>query len=173
MSLTYNCLFTGPAPDLHQLLDQLVDEHLEEALDPITEDDYFYFYESDKTFYLYYNEDNEHDRPDNRKSLLSIYPSNKSKIYNLSFGNFKVNSSWFIGFNKFNIARANEALARLLRNVLNEYEGDFVSLFNGEQIILYREAGRVYLNQGSDIAQEPMVSLLGLKEYELRAYKIV
>jgi hypothetical protein len=71
------------------------------------------------------------------------------------------------------MATANEALARLLRSTLKQYAGDLVSLFNGEQVILYRTGEHVYLNEYSDIAQEPMISLLDLKEYELRDYKIV
>ena len=173
MSLTYKFLFAGPSPDLHPLLDQLVDEHLEETPDPITEDNYFYFYESDGNFHLYYNEDNELDA-EHRKPMLLIYPHTRPRTYTLAFGEFNVVSDWYIDTNNTrNMAKADEALARLLRGVLTHYEGDFVCLFNGERVILYRTGGRVYLNESSDIAQEPMVSLLGLKGYELRAYEIV
>jgi hypothetical protein len=95
-------------------------------------------------------------------------------IYELAFGEFKAESNWYIDTNNSkSMATADQALARLLRSALQQYVGDLVSLFNGEQIILYRMGERVYLNEYSDIAQEPMVSLLDLKEYELRAYKVV
>lgn len=174
MSLTYNCLFAGPSPDLHRILDQLVDEHLDEILDPLTDDSYFYFYEDDGNFYLYYNDESEPDKPEETKPVLLIYPHSKAVIYELALGEFKVESSWYIDTNNSRgMATANEALARLLRSALKQYVGDLVSLFNGEQVILYRTGEHVHLNEYSDIAQEPMISLLDLKEYELRDYKIV
>jgi hypothetical protein len=174
MSLTYNCLFAGPSPDLHRILDQLVDEHLDEILDPLTDDSYFYFYEDDGNFYLYYNDESEPDKPEESKPVLLIYPHSKAVIYELAFGDFKAENNWYIDTNNSrSMATANEALARLLRSTLKQYAGDLVSLFNGEQVILYRTGEHVYLNEYSDIAQEPMISLLDLKEYELRDYKIV
>lgn len=169
MSLIYDCLFVGPAPDLHQLLDQLIDEYLDEVPEDIAGDNVFCFFENNGTFSLYYVDDEDADS----KAVLLIYPSGRAETYTLAFGDFEVQSSWHISFNKLNIARANEALARLLRGVLKEYEGDFVSLFNGEQVILYRTGGRVYLNASSDIAQEPLITLLGLEEYQLKTYQIV
>lgn len=174
MSLTYNCLFAGPSPDLHRILDQLVDEHLDEILDPLTDDSYFYFYESNGNFYLYYNDESGSDKPEESKPILFIYPYTKTEIYELALGKFKAESSWYIDTNNSRgMAIADQALARLLHSVLKQYVGDLVSLFNGEQVILYRTGEHVYLNEYSDIAQEPMISLLDLKEYELRGYKIV
>lgn len=172
MSLMYNCWFAGPSPDLHQLLDQLVDEHLEE----VPGEKYFYFHETNGTFYLYYSGDDGYDEDEDKdedESLLFIYPSSGSGKYTVSFGDFEMKSSWFLEFNKRKMLKADEAFARLLRGALKQYAGDFVSLFNGEQVILYRTGGHVYLNASSNIAQEPMVSLLGLQEYELRTYKVV
>ncbi|TVT38972.1 hypothetical protein FNT36_14975 [Hymenobacter setariae] len=174
MSLTYNCLFAGPSPGLHQILDQLVDEHLDEILDPLTDDSYFYFYESNGNFYLCYNDESEPDKPEESKPILLIYPHSKTEMYELALGEFKAESSWYIDTNNSRgMAIADQALARLLHSVLKQYVGDLVSLFNGAQIILYRTGERVYLDKYSDIAQEPMISLLGLKEHELRDYKVV
>lgn len=170
MSLIYNCLFTDPSPDLYQLLDQLVDEQLDEVPETIAGDNVFCFFENNGAFSLYHVDDEDADS----KPILLIYPHTKTVTYNLAFGDFKAESSWYIDTNNSrDMARADEALARLLRGVLRQYEGDVVTLFNGEQVILYRTAGRVYLNQGSDIAHEPLVSLLGLPEYALSTYKVV
>ena len=173
MSLIYDCLFAGPSPDLHLLLDQLVDEHLEEAPEAVSEKKYFYFYELDGNFHLYYNEDDEL-KPEYTKPLLLIYPSTRPHTYTLAFGEFHVVSNWYIDTNNTrNMAMADEALARLLRVVLRQYAGDFVYLFNGERVMLYRAAGRVYLNSESDLSQEPALSLLQLPGYELATYPVV
>jgi hypothetical protein len=174
MSLTYNYLFAGPPPDLHQILDQLVDEHLDEILNPLTDDSYFYFYENNGNFYLYYNDESEPDKPEESKPVLLIYPHIKTEIYKLALGEFKAESNWYIDTNNSRgMATADQALARLLRSALKQYVGDVVSLFNDAQVILYRTGECVYLNEYIAIAQEPMVSLLDLKEYELRDYKVV
>jgi hypothetical protein len=175
MSLFYNCLFAGPAPDLHQLLNQLVDEQQNEASEAIEQDTSFCFFENNGAFSLYYIDDEYIDNEDaDSKAMLLIYPHIKEEMYTLAFGDFKVESSWYIDTNHSqNMAIADEAFARLLRGVLKQYKGDFVTLFNGEQVILYRTGGRIYLSQGSDIAQEPLLSLLDLQAYELRAYDII
>lgn len=171
MSLFYKCIFDGPSPDLHLLLDQLVDEHLEEAPEAVADVKYFYFYEIENNFYLTYNED---DDDADIKPVLLIYPHTGPHIFTLAFGEFEAVSDWFIDTNNTQgMAKADEALARLLRGVLTHYEGDFVCLFNSEKVMLYRTGGRVYLDESSDIAHEPMLTLLDLKAYELRTYPIV
>jgi hypothetical protein len=169
MSLIYNCLFAGPAPDLHQLLNQLVDEQQNEVSDTTAEDTSFCFFENNGAFSLYYIDDEYIDNEDaDSKAMLLIYPSTKTQTYTLAFGNFRAESSWYIDTNHSqNMILADEAFTRLLRGVLKQYEGDFVTLFNGEQVILHRRDGRVYLKQDSDIAHEPMVSLLGLQAYKI------
>ena len=170
MSLTYDCLFAGPSPDLHVLLDQLVDEHLDETPENTAGDDVFCFFENNGSFSLYYVDDDDVDS----KPMLLIYPSTRPQTYTLAFGEFHVASNWYIDTNHTrNMAKADEALARLLRLVLKQYAGDFACLFNGEQVMLHRAAGRVYLNSESDISEEPSLSLLQLPDYELKTYNTV
>ena len=165
MSLSYTCLFAGQSADLHLLLNYLIDEHLDEVPEDIAGDNVFCFFENNGSFSLYYVDDEDIDS----KALLIIYPSlsRSPETYTLAFGDFKVQSSWFIHFDKRNISKADEALTRVLRGVLKQYEGDFVNLFNGGYIKLYRTGGHVYLNQRSSIGQEPLRSLLNLPEYTL------
>lgn len=169
MSLGYNCWFASPSPDPQQLLDQVTNDYIDEI--EIADDKWFFFFESQGVFYFYYNErDDFYNKEDTL--LLTIYPASAShlKKHTLPVGELEVRHCWYLVMGKSNADKANEAYARLVRTILQNYAGDFATLFEGSYLHLCRLAGRVYINEGSGLAQEPLLSLLEVSAYEVGNY---
>jgi hypothetical protein len=168
----YNCRFAGPAPDLHQVLEQVEDEYLYHMVS--NDEKWLFSYQSDEdgNFYLYYNEPDDFYKRETTL-LLDINPAATFYVrkQQLPVGELDVRHCWHMTMGKGNIDKANEAYARLLRTVLQHYTGDFATLADSGYLYLCRLGGRVYLNRFSGLASEPLLSLLDLSpDYQVGDY---
>lgn len=153
MSLDYQIAFPQNAPDLEPLVRQLAAEWIPSIKVSKTENR------------LVVRQDDE--------LLLSVSFTNKSNYHELSFGEYHYQRYWFIRFGKADTMESLRFCLELLNKTARNFSGDFLALFNGELILLKREAGHLYLNSESGVWEQPehLVIFQGL-EHSFVAYPI-
>lgn len=105
--------------------------------------------------------------------VVSLVVTNQNNYLELSFGDYSYDTDWYIELGKTNGLTAMRFYMELLGRVLNTYDGDFLSIFNGERVVAKREDGRVYLNTESSIWRSAEnLSILANHAYELVSYPV-
>jgi hypothetical protein len=108
-----------------------------------------------------------------REVVVALVVTSESNYLELSFGEYAYTTDWYIELGKVDGLLAMKFYVELLRKVTTSYEGDFLSLFNGELVVAKRENGHLYLNTESSIWKKAEnVALLANQPYELATYPV-
>ena len=155
MALTYSCLFPNAAPNLEKVVEYVL------ANTPWLVDE---VEQEEKAIHLLFQ----------NELILSITPIFSSGSRELVTGCYAYDTYWSIRYGKLSTSEADEAYVIILSYLVENYNDNFLSLFNGEQIILYKESGHVYLNKlcGLWNSQE-LLSFFGAADYEFADYVVV
>lgn len=132
MSLFYSVVFTQNAPDLEPLVSKVAANY-DTSLEVITQ------HNNKEIFFQ------------NGHLLLALRASDRTDYYELSFGEYHYKKRWYITLGKEDTIAASSLLFQLVGKVASEFTLDFLFLFNGELVILKKEAGILYLNQEADV----------------------
>lgn len=105
--------------------------------------------------------------------VVALVVTSESNCLELSFGEYTYTTDWYIELGKVDGLTAMRFYVELLGKVAISYEGDFLSLFNGERVVAKRENGHLYLNTESSIwKKDENVALLANQPYELATYPV-
>lgn len=131
MSLFYSVVFPQDAPALQPLVSQVVTEY--------------------NTSLKVLNQQDEELIFQNGELLLALRASDKADYYELSFGEYHYKKRWHIILGKEDSVAASFLFLRLVGKVAREFPIDFLVLFNGELVLLKKEAGKLYLNREASV----------------------
>ena len=87
--------------------------------------------------------------------LLSLRVNETPNYYELSFGEYHYRSKWFLGYGKADTMESLRFCLELMNKVIGGFPDDFLAIFNGELVLLKREAGQLYLNRESGVWEQP------------------
>ncbi|RZK29739.1 MAG: hypothetical protein EOO61_20235 [Hymenobacter sp.] len=137
MALFYSVAFARDAPDLRQLVNQVATEW-------------------DTTLEVLNQQDKEELVLQDGNLLLALSASNAAAYYELSFGEYPYKKRWHVTLGKEDTVAASFFLLQLVGKVALEFTVDFLVLFNGELVLLKKEAGKLYLNTATNMWENPL-----------------
>lgn len=106
--------------------------------------------------------------------ILSISASEKADYLDFSFGSYHYQSSWYIRFNTPNRFLAKELFLGLLKHLLVAEVSRFIAVFNGELVLLHKEADQVFLNSlGSTWEDSEALAQVSSTGYTFTEYPVV
>lgn len=107
------------------------------------------------------------------KLVVSLVVTSENNYLELSFGKYAYNTDWYIELGKVDGLTAMRFYVELLTRVIASYDGDFLSIFNGERVVAKRENGQLYLNTESSVWKKvENLALLANQVYELATYPV-
>jgi hypothetical protein len=127
MSLFYSVVFPQDAPDLQPLVSRAATEY-DASLKAL-------------------NQQYEEFLLQNGELLLDLRASDKADYYELSFGEYHYKKRWHVTLGKKDTVAASSFFLQLVGKVAREFPVDFLVLFNGQLVLLKKEAGKLYLNR--------------------------
>ncbi|HEX8659700.1 MAG TPA: hypothetical protein VF690_19310 [Hymenobacter sp.] len=136
MSLFYSIAFPQSAPEPEPLVQQLAGEW-------------------GPTVTIVKEEQDEQLVLQDDEWLLSLRVNKRPDYYELSFGEYHYQSKWFLGYGKKDPMESLRFCLELLNKLIRSFPDDFLALFNGELVLLKREAGQLYLNRESGVWEQP------------------
>jgi len=105
--------------------------------------------------------------------VVALVVTNESNYLELSFGEYAYATDWYIELGKADGLAAMSFYVALLGRIITSYDGDFLSLFNGERVVAKRENGHLYLNTESSIwKKDANLAMLATQRYELATYPV-
>lgn len=154
MSLFYQLVFPQDTPELEPLVKQLANEW-------------------GPTVTVVRERDNELVVFKDGQILLAITILSESDYIELSFGEYHYQSNWYIVLGKEDSMESKRFYLELTSKLVTSFPHDFLSLFNGERVVLKKEGGQLYLNTESGVWKKPeSLAVLGGQEYTFVSYPV-
>jgi hypothetical protein len=105
--------------------------------------------------------------------LLSLTITTESGHFELSFGEYAYLSDWYIELGKADGLAAMRFYIELVGKLVTEYTYDFLSIFNGERVVLKREKDNLCLNTESSVwKKQESLAVLGNHPYSMATYPV-
>ena len=154
MSLFYQVVFPQDAPELEPLIYHLANEW-------------------GPTITVVRGAENQFFVLQNGEWLLDLTILSESDYLELSFGEYHYRINWYIVLGKIDRIKAQSFYLEIVRGIVTSFPNDFLSLFNGERVVLKREKGILYLNTESGVWEnQDNLSLLGKNTYTMATYPV-
>lgn len=107
------------------------------------------------------------------KLVVAIVVSHENNYFELDFGEYHYSTDWYIELGKTDGLTAMRFYVELLGKVFTTYQGDFLSLFNGELVVAQRKGRNTYLNTESSIWKKAEnLAVLANQGYEFATYQV-
>lgn len=158
MAIEYSILFPSGAPDLVTVLQRTASKH-NFILTQDKDDVGYWLAGSEETFFYIISGPN--------------LVHSKSQSLEFSFGHYSYLTNWYIrcGADSYGCLLI---ILNLIKDLIYNYEYDFISLVNGERVVIKHESGRSYLNQEFGAWDRKEVQeILSPLSYEIASYPVV
>lgn len=109
----------------------------------------------------------------NGELVVSLTVTNERDSFELSLGEYFFNTDWYIELGKADGLISMQFFVELLGRVITGHDGDFLSVFNGELVVVKRENRQIHLNTESSIWKKTKnLTILGNHSYDFVTYPI-
>ena len=105
--------------------------------------------------------------------IVSITVSNERDFFDLALGEYFFNIDWYVEIGKADGLAGMQFYVTLLGRVISGYGGDFLSVFNGELVVVKRDNTQIHLNTESSIWKKPRnLTILANHPYDFVTYSV-
>lgn len=109
----------------------------------------------------------------NGELVVSLTVTSEQDSFELSLGEYFFNTDWYIELGKADGLIAMQFYVELLGRVITGHVGDFLSIFNGELVIVKRENSQIHLNTESSIWKKlENLTVLTSQPYDFVTYPV-